>query len=279
MSGTESLHTDTTTRAKIYLECDMREIEVLGFCGGTVTIFSTGNPATSGANEDAAGLIPLDGSSGALVVADGAGGLRGGGRASSTTVRAIQTAIEATSESPRPLREAILSGLEEANRFLCDLTIGAATTVAVAEIRGTKLRPYHAGDTQLLVFGRGGEVKHLSISHSPTGYAQQMGLLDERQAMAHEERHLLFNVVGIPEMRIEMGMEIDLEAGDTVLIGCDGLFDNLESHEVVRVMGQGSLASATRNLIEMCLERMIGKDAEKPCKPDDLTVMAYRRGE
>jgi len=279
MSGTESLRADTPAHSKTYFECDMREIEVIRFCGGTAAVFSMGNPATSGANEDASGLIPFGPSSGALVVADGAGGLRGGGRASSITVRALREAIERASEESGPLREAILLGIEEANRFICDLAIGAATTVAVAEIQGMKLRPYHAGDTQVLAFGRGGEVKHLSVPHSPTGYAVQMGFLDERQAMAHEDRHLLFNVVGIPDMRIEMGMEIDMAAGDTVLVGCDGLFDNLEPGEVVRVMGEGSLADGTRDLVETCLERMSGTDAGKPCKPDDLTVVAYRFGE
>ena len=279
MTGTESLRADTPGHAKLYFECDMREIDILGFCGGTAAVFSMSNPATSGANEDAAALIPHDASSGALVVADGAGGLRGGGQASNITVKALKESLENSGPNTQPLRESILGGIEQANRTIGDLAIGAATTVAVAEIQGTKLRPYHAGDTQILVFGIAGDVKHLTVSHSPTGYAVQMGLLDERQAMVHEDRHLLFNVVGIPDMRIEMGMEVDLVVGDTVVIACDGLFDNLAPDEVVEMMRQGSIASCTRTLIETCLGRMGGTDPKHPCKPDDLTVVAYRFGE
>ena len=94
--------------------------------------------------------------------------------------------------------------------------------------------------------------------------------------MLHEDRHLLFNVVGIPDMRIEMEMEIPLEAGDTVLLACDGLFDNLAPDEVIEFLHSGDLVERTRHMIQLCLERMGGKNSSHPSKPDDLTVVAFR---
>ncbi len=279
MTGTESLHTYSPEHAKLYFERDMGEIELLAFYGGTATVFSMSSPSSEGVNEDAAALIPFDSSSAVLVVADGAGGLQGGAQASRITVNKLRETLGRSAESRDSLREGILEGIELANRTIGELGIGAATTVAVAEIHGNKLRPYHAGDTQILVLGSDSQVKHLTVSHSPTGYAVQMGLLDERQAMVHEDRHLLFNVVGIPDMRIEMGMEIDLVVGDTVVIACDGLFDNLTPEEVAAHLRDNDIGTCTKNLIEACLERMNKRDRNHPSKPDDLTVITYRLGE
>lgn len=279
MTGTERLGAESPAPAKLYLERDMREIELVSFYGGTAAVFSMRSPTARSTNQDAAGLVPFDARSGAMIVADGAGGLAGGGQASNLTVEEFRASLERSAGSGGSLREAILQGIECANREVVGLGIGAATTVAVVELREGRMRTFHAGDTQILVVSADGELQFLTVAHSPTGYAEQMGLLDERQAMAHEDRHLLFNVVGIPDLRIEMGMERELSPGDTVLIACDGLFDNLAPSEVVPLLRRGPIAETAKGLVERCLERMGGGDGTSPSKPDDLTVIVYRFGE
>lgn len=279
MTGIDSLQADSREYAKLYCERDMREIELQPFCGGMAAVFSMSSPGSSGVNEDCAALLPFDETSGALVVADGAGGLRGGAQASNITVESLRDTLEQAVKTNENLREAILGGIELANRSIDGLSIGAASTVAVAEIHDTRLRTYHAGDSQIMILGAGGVLKFLTVSHSPMGYAVQMGLLDERQAIVHEDRHLLFNVVGLSDMHIEMGMEVELEIGDTVLIACDGLFDNLIVSEVAEFFREGPLGNCTKNLIEACLKRMSGVDESQPAKPDDLTILVFRFGE
>jgi len=74
MTGNGSLRVNHPEHAKLYSERDMREIELQLFCGGTAAVFSMRSPSSNGVNEDSAALIPFDQASGALVVADGAGG-------------------------------------------------------------------------------------------------------------------------------------------------------------------------------------------------------------
>ena len=58
----------------------------------------------------------------------------------------------------------------------------------------------------------------------------------------------------------------------------DGLFDNLEQEEIVELVRKGPLEEAIDELADRCLSRMNGSGGRRPSKPDDLTLVAYRRG-
>ena len=101
-------------------------------------------------------------------------------------------------------------------------------------------------------------------------------MIDEVEAMHHEERHIVSNVLGTPEMRIELGPMLRMAARDTVLLATDGLFDNLHVPEVVEFVRKGPLKTAVRRLAEVATERMLNPAPGLPSKPDDLTIVAYR---
>ena len=44
-------------------------------------------------------------------------------------------------------------------------------------------------------------------------------MLDEAEAMLHEERHIVSNVLGSNDMRLEIGPLIPMALFDTVLLG------------------------------------------------------------
>jgi PPM family protein phosphatase len=101
-------------------------------------------------------------------------------------------------------------------------------------------------------------------------------MLAADEAMHHEDRHIVSNVVGDPRMRIEMGPTIALSQRDTVVIASDGLFDNLSVNEVVAGMRKGKLSEALASVSDSAYQRMLGiKD--QPCKPDDLSMIAFRQ--
>jgi len=262
--------------AVLFLERNMEVVEMHEFCGGKAAVFSLRSPAKDTPNEDAAALIPFDAESGLLLVADGLGGSRGGAQASAMTAYELVAALENSARDGGILREAVLDGIESANREITTLAIGSASTVAVAEIHGNHLRPYHVGDSQILLLGQKGKQKLLTVSHSPVGYAQHSGLLSEEQAMTHEDRHFVFNVVGTPDMTIEMGLDFELSPRDTLLVACDGLFDNLSINEIIETLRKGELEEATQALVTRCLRRMTHPTETKPSKPDDLTLIVYR---
>jgi serine/threonine protein phosphatase PrpC len=146
----------------------------------------------------------------------------------------------------------------------------------VAEIVEGKIRSYHVGDSELISVGQRGRLKLRITPHSPTGFAVEAGLLDEDEAVQHDQRHLLFNVIGASDMRIEVGTPMKLDIRDTVLLASDGLMDNLYVDEIVEAIRKGPLAVAADELVRRALERMTGSDGDSPSKPDDLTVVLYR---
>ena len=167
----------------------------------------------------------------------------------------LKKSVAAAGDGPL-LRTAILNGIENANRAVSALGIGAGTTLAAVEIQNGLGRPYHVGDSMILVVGQRGKVKLQTVSHSPVGYAMEAGVLDEAEAMHHEDRHLVSNVIGIPDMRIEIGGAVKLSRYDTLLLASDGLFDNLYLDEIIQHIRKGPLAQAAARLVEQCQQRM-----------------------
>ncbi len=177
----------------------------------------------------------------------------------------------------RELRNALLDGLEEGHRRIRELGAGAGTTVAAVEVGTESLRPFSVGDSMILHVGRRGAVEWRNVPQSPIGYAVEIGLLDEREALHHPDRNLVLNVVGSPGMWVEVGSRAELEKGDTVLVATDGLADNLHLEEIAAALSEGPLAAAVKELTAEALRRMSSPAPGHPSKPDDLTLVAFRR--
>ena len=243
---------------------------------GEVCVRSMRSPDKQTENEDSAAVIQLGDDSLVLAVADGVGGSAAGREASNATVRTLSRLLRKLSDETAPLRPAILDAVEAANKTVLGLARGAATTLVVAQLDATRLQSYHVGDSELLTVGQRGRIKQRVVPHSPTGFAVEAGLLDEDEAVQHDQRHVLFNVIGSSDMRVEVGPALQLAARDTVLLASDGLFDNLYIDEIVDTIKSGPLVAAADRLVERVQARMKGSDKSDPCKPDDLTVVLFR---
>ncbi len=262
--------------ATLYFDGAMCDAELQPIAGGSAAVYSARCPGKESANEDAAALIPVGQAAGVLAVADGLGGLPAGERASVIAVRCLAVALKGAEPSDATLRGAILDGFEHANRAVAELGVGAATTLAVVEIQKGSMRPYHVGDSMILVVGQRGKLKLQTVSHSPVGFAVEAGVLDESEAMHHEDRHIVSNVIGTADMRIEIGSTIEIAPRDTVLLASDGLFDNLLTEEIVQRLRKGPLATGARRLAADASRRMTAPEDGSPSKPDDLTFVAFR---
>ncbi len=265
------------TRASLYLHEDMDRVAVLPVAGGCVALSTHRCPEKPTPNEDCALVAPLGSEAAVIAVADGLGGQRAGAEASRIALQSLASTLERAGGAAVPLRAAVLNGIEAANRAVLDFGGGAATTLALVEIQGNRIRPYHVGDSVILVVGQRGRMKWQTIPHSPVGFAVEAGVLDELEAMHHEDRHVVSNFLGSNEMRIEMGPHIELAPYDTLLIASDGLFDNLHLDEIVARVRSGALPAAVARLVADAQRRMAGLEAGAPSKPDDLTVLAFRR--
>jgi serine/threonine protein phosphatase PrpC len=246
------------------------------FPQGSVSVRSRRSPEKSTPNEDAAVVIPVGRHGLVLAVADGVGGTPAGREASHIAVRALGDALNADDIETDRLRPPILDAFENANRQIMALGRGAATTLVIGEVVAQRLRSYHVGDSELISVGQRGRVKSRVVPHSPTGFAVEAGLLDENEAVSHDQRHILFNVIGAPDMRVEIGTAHKLAVRDTVLLASDGLLDNVFVGEIIEIMRKGPLPAAADALLAMASARMSDRGSSQPSKPDDLTIVLYR---
>jgi len=259
------------TSVEVVAEEEYLPPQAVSFLHGQVVYFSIRAPGKETVNEDAAALITVDDHCGLIIVADGLGGHPDGALASRMAVDAMVVETRGAAAGFCGLREAILQGIDKANHVIMELGSGAATTLAITEIRDGVLRTYHVGDSSILVTGQRGLLKHQTIQHSPIGHAVESGLLDEAGAMQSEERHLVSNVVGSPDMRVELGPLRKLATYDTVVMASDGLADNLLVGQIIDCVRKGPLKSAAEHLMSTCLQAM-----QDGGHPDDLTVVLYR---
>lgn len=264
----------------IYLDEHHAAPEVFPFASGELAIFSRRSPLKEGmANEDAAGAVAIGPNAGVIMVADGCGGLADGEQAARLAIESLYSALCEARRGAIPARTMIFDGIEHANQAIKDLGSGAATTLAVVEIQDDHIRPYHAGDSQILLVGNRGRIKLHTRAHSPVGYAVAAGVLSEDEAFHHEDRHIVSNVLGADDTHIEIGSVRAMAPRDTLLVASDGLFDNLLLDEIVRIVRKGPLEKGARQLAELASLRMESPAQDGPSKPDDLTFILFRIGQ
>jgi len=255
------------------------ETLVIRIGGGSMVAYTCRAPDKDTDNEDTVAAIPYGPDAAVLVVADGAGGLPAGRRASRTAVTTLEASLQTAMSETTLLRTAILNGIEEANRAVLALGGGSATTLTVVTIEGSIARTYQIGDSEAIIVGQRGKVKAQTLAHSPTGFAVEAGFLGQREALHHEERHLVSNFLGSSDMRIDMGANVALNPFDTVLLASDGLTDNLHFTEIVEVMRKGPLDAAAEALTRLAKRRMTVESKNQPSKPDDLSVILFRKNQ
>ena len=264
------------TQPRLFLSVDSAGIETFAIAGGTACAFTSHAPGKESDNEDSLGLIPCGEHTAALLVADGLGGLPSGDQASATAIRQVSKSISNHCNGQLVLREAILDGIEQSNKIINEKHIGSGTTLAAVGLELNQIRPFHVGDSAILITGQRGKIKYQTIPHSPVGYAVEAGLIEADEAIYHKERHLLSNMIGSTEMRVEIGPDIKLAPRDTLVVASDGLFDNLQIEEIVNIIRVGRLDQAAENLAKTCLARMTEFSETRPHKPDDLGFILFR---
>jgi serine/threonine protein phosphatase PrpC len=278
-------HAVDETPSRLLIAEEAFVIESQPFAAGTVVYCTWRAPNKPTANEDALALIPINDRAGVLAIADGCGGQANGQMASRLAVEALAKSLNdyysaATRDGPAvidSLRAPILDGFESAIRSVRDLGTGAATTLVAVEINQGNVRTFHVGDSQAMVVGSRGKIKVQTRSHSPVAYAIEAGMLSEHAALQHADRHLVSNVIGPHDSHIDMGLPRKLAKRDTLVIGSDGLYDNLRVDEIVQLIRKGPLTQAAHAIEQLVIQRMTTESIIVPNKPDDFSLILYRQ--
>jgi len=245
--------------------------------GGEFVAYTCRAPDKTTPNEDTVAVVSCGPQAVVLIVADGAGGLPAGKKASLTAVTVLIDTLQGALEQTTLLRTAILNGIDAANIAVKSLGNGSATTLTIITIEGRIARSYQIGDSEAFIVGQRGRIRLQTTAHSPTGFAVEAGFLDQREALHHEERHLVSNFLGSPDMRIDVGAEVELHSRDTVMIASDGLMDNVHLDEIIDRVRKGPITEAMNKLVALANRRMADTSSAQPSKPDDLSMILFRK--
>lgn len=240
---------------------------------GVVAVVSVRCPEAPGPNEDAALVLALASGDLLLAVADGVGGLPGGAAAARL---ALETLADAMAHWRGEPGAGLLSAFDAANAAVLETRIGSACTLAAAVVGAGVARAAHAGDALVMVVGQRGRMKFATLAHNPTSYAVEAGLLTEREAIRHEDRPLVTNLVGSAEMRVDVGPTVALAPRDSLLLASDAAADNLVPEELADTVRTGDVESAVERARDAARARMLRGGPHGPGHPDDLTLLVFR---
>ncbi len=263
-------------KAKVFIQAEMAKAELYSFALGTTSLFTTCSPIRDTRNEDAIALIPVNNRHGALVVTNTVGDTSTSEDASRIVIESLTNSINRVIQNEISLREGILKGIEAANKRLCDAGTGSTTALAVLEIQGQTIRAYRVGDVLILMTGQRGKLKLQNVPHSSVSDAGKYSTSAEFATIHREERNIVPNEIGSPDMRIEIGHTVKLAQHDTLIIASDGLLNNLHITEIIENIRKGSLKKTSAKLIKQCHQRMTQPEKNKPHHPDDLSFIIYR---
>ncbi len=193
-------------------------------------------------NED---RVLADVANGIFLVVDGMGGHAAGATAAETALNAIHHALLTRQDD---LSGAIRCAITEANNLILsmarkDPTLqGMSCVLTVAVVRNDCVTWGHVGDSRLYLL-EDGLLRKLTADHSPVGEQEDLGSLDEYEAMRHPRRHEVFRDVGSLWRRHDDPDFVEIESQtflpDKALLLCtDGISDALTAAEITAIAGR-----------------------------------------
>lgn len=195
-----------------------------------------------------------------LAVIDGVGGYAGGVDAARIAKKTIIDYVTEISKGDpkRILAEAITHAnnkIAEERKINPQFSkMSCVLSVALIDTQKQVVHFGHLGDTRIYIF-RDGKLKKITHDHSIVGYREEMGELEEEEAMNHPQRNEILRVLGDnihladDENFIETGNESFLP-NDMLLLCSDGLTDMITQAEIEFILTKkNTLSEKTQSLI------------------------------
>lgn len=128
----------------------------------------------------------------------------------------------------------------------------------------------HIGDSKLVVICDRGKLKYETIGHDIFELSTDSGLIDYINSEVEVPSHVVTNMVGNPYFRMDVSTKMELAPNDTVVIGSDGVFDNISLEELCENCRTSTLLYLAENIRKKCAERMTETNSDSSYKADDL---------
>lgn len=210
------------------------------------------------------------------VVADGMGGLAGGGEASHIAAQTMRKAYEQKSAEDS-IPEALLYSLGKANKVVYGLTerIGkAGTTLVAAVMHEEGIHWISVGDSRVYLL-RDKQLTKLTVEHNfelelMKRVAREEMTLEE--ARAHEQRHALISFLGGSAVKhIDRSLKpLPLRKDDRVMLCSDGLYRTLSDQMIA-----ASLGGKPQDAADRLIREAVGQEINHQ---DNATVLIMAQG-
>ena len=197
-----------------------------------------------------------------FIVADGMGGHNAGDFASRYAVETIVGEVKASFEK----NPTIILGKAIDKDNACirqkaggDKTLmGMGTTIVIATCIGKYLEVANVGDSRLYLVND--RIEQVTIDHSLVEEMIQRGGIDRRSARNHPDKNIITRALGARNTIEADFFNLELEAGDIVLLCSDGLTNMVEDEDIRRVLKSGrDLKERAETLVQMANDNG-GKD-------------------
>lgn len=189
-----------------------------------------------------------------FIVADGMGGHNAGDYASRLAVETVIHEVEISLEKNPVI---ILSkAIDKANQVIREKArenaelSGMGTTMVVATCLGRYLEVANVGDSRLYVVNH--EImRQITQDHSLVEEMVRMGGIDRAMARNHPDKNIITRAIGARDYVEADFFNLELEAGDKVLLCSDGLTNMVEDETIRQILiSSASLRSRVEELVK-----------------------------
>ena len=206
------------------------------------------------------------------IVADGMGGAEGGQFASRIAVEAVREVYASVAEED--LQQRLLVAFRQANAEVQEEAQqkpglhGMGTTLSACAIVAEKLYFAHVGDSRVFLI-RAGEARQLTRDHSLVARLIESRSIRPEDAENHPQKHVLTAAVGVcDDLQPDFPEEpVPLQPSDALVICTDGLWGQMSSAEIAKIVSTKSVNSACEALVQLAKERG---------GPDNITLQVLR---
>src|SRR5580698_7976022 len=196
-----------------------------------------------------------------FVLADGVGGSEKGEVASRAAVEYLTAGFREAPAS-EGLSALLMRLAQEANVSIYETGLAhspggttMSTTLVACAFRYDRVVVAHAGDSRCYLI-RQGQARLITRDHTVAQEQARMGLMSAKEASEAPTRHVLSRWLGTDLFVNIETSDIQVYAGDVVLLCCDGLYHSVAAPEMAEIAGHGAdLNAAAERLVDIANDR------------------------
>lgn len=197
------------------------------------------------------------------VVCDGMGGENAGGVASEMAMDIFSDRMKNGFREDidgNSLRNLMISSIEAANALIYDKSgepdmKGMGTTCVAVVIYEQRAYIINVGDSRAYCICKDGSINQITKDHTMVRMLVEQGKISEDEVEEHPQRNYITRAVGAREDISVDYFEIDISLGDKILLCSDGLSGYLDEKNILDIVGQSNIFTASEDLINKANDR------------------------